>query len=67
MLTKAGIKPVQKKVQAVLDLQPPNYPETTKKFPEFGPILQRYVEKEKPHLGSPNRPCRSGQEETEVD
>ena len=31
----------------------PNYPETTKKFPGYGPILQRYVEKEKPHLGSP--------------
>ena len=30
-------------------------------------LLQRYVEKEKPHLGSPYRPCRSGQEETEVD
>ena len=66
MLTKDGIKPVQKKVQAVLDLQPPTTLKT-KKFPGYGPILQRYVEKEKPHLGSPNRPCRSGQEETEVD
>ena len=58
MLTKDGIKPVQKKVQAVLDLQPLNYPETTKEIPGYGPILQRYVETEKPHLGSPNRPCR---------
>ena len=24
------------------------------------------MEKEKPHFGSPNRSCRSGQEETEV-
>ena len=63
-LRRAGLK-----VNAEKSTGPatPNYPETTKEFPGYGPILQGYVEKEKPYIGTLNRPCRSWQKETEMD
>ena len=44
MLTKDGIKPVQKKVQAVLDLQPPT---TLKQVRSFLGMVQFYRDMQK--------------------
>ena len=44
----------------------PNYPETNEKFSGYDPILQRYMEKEKPHFGPINIFVRGWKKEVEL-
>ena len=42
------------------------YPETTKDFLGYGPLLQRYIAKEGSHTRIIKRPSKSWQKETEM-